>query len=124
MTHGAVKMVLVVRADLGMGRGKVGAQCAHAALAAYQLAAASRSARRVRALAAWEACGTTKIVLRAAGEAELLAVAAAARARGLSAALVRDAGHTQVAPGSLTVLGIGPDDAGEIDAVTGHLKLL
>ena len=31
------KMVFVVNADLGMGVGKVGAQCSHAALALYRI---------------------------------------------------------------------------------------
>ena len=31
-----VQMVLVVRTDLGMGKGKIGAQCGHAALGVYQ----------------------------------------------------------------------------------------
>ena len=34
------------------------------------------------------------------------------------------AGRTQVAPGSRTVLAIGPAPKSAIDAVTGHLKLL
>ena len=36
---------------------------------------------------------------------------------------VRDAGHTQVAPGTKTVLCVGPDKARKIDSITGHLKL-
>lgn len=35
-----------------------------------------------------------------------------------------DAGRTQIAAGSLTVLAIGPAPVKEVDAVTGHLKLL
>ena len=33
---GPYKMVLLVRTDLGMAKGKVAAQCAHAALACYK----------------------------------------------------------------------------------------
>ena len=33
---GEVKMVLVVREDLKMGKGKIGAQCGHATLGAYR----------------------------------------------------------------------------------------
>ena len=37
---------------------------------------------------------------------------------------VMDAGRTQVAPGSKTVLAIGPAPVKAIDEITGHLKLL
>ena len=33
-----MKMVLVVRTDLDMGKGKIAAQCGHATLAAYKIA--------------------------------------------------------------------------------------
>ena len=60
----------------------------------------------------------------AGGEEALLTLQAAARAEGLIAEFVRDAGHTQVTPGTATVLAIGPDDARLVDRITGHLKLL
>ena len=50
-------MVLIVRTDLGMAKGKAAAQCAHAALACYKKAAKSQS----EALAAWERTGQTKV---------------------------------------------------------------
>ena len=43
---------------------------------------------------------------------------------GVNTHLVRDAGHTQIKAGSMTVLGIGPAFPEEIDPVTKHLKLL
>ena len=121
---GPCKMALVVRTDLAMGKGKMCAQCAHAALAAYRAAAAGTPAQRSY-LAAWEATGETKVALRAGSEDELLRLQRAARtgAARLVAVVIRDAGHTQVAPGSATVLAIhGPVAA--VDAVTGGLKLL
>jgi len=117
---GPLKLALVVNAALAMGKGKVGAQCAHGAVLALL---AARGAAAAWA-AAWARDGQAKIVLRAPGEAELLALAAAARAAGLPSALVRDAGHTQVPRGALTVAAIGPAPAGEVDRVTGALKLL
>ena len=43
---------------------------------------------------------------------------------GLCAQVVRDAGRTQVASGSVTVLGVGPGPKGVVDGVTGGLRLL
>ena len=47
-----------------------------------------------------------------------------AKKAGLPAYLVADAGRTQVAPGSKTVLAIGPGPKSALDAITGTLKLL
>lgn len=47
-----------------------------------------------------------------------------ARKAGLVAATIRDAGHTQVAAGSVTVLAVGPGPADRVNSVTGRLKLL
>jgi PTH2 family peptidyl-tRNA hydrolase len=44
--------------------------------------------------------------------------------RGLPAYIVHDAGRTQIAAGSQTVLAIGPGPKSVIDQVTGHLSLL
>ena len=43
---------------------------------------------------------------------------------GLCAQVIHDAGRTQIASGSATVLGVGPGPKSIIDRVTGHLKLL
>lgn len=51
-------------------------------------------------------------------------VQTAASANGLPCCVIRDAGRTQVEPGSLTVLAVGPALASEVDSVTGGLKLL
>lgn len=116
------KMVLCVRMDLKMGKGKVAAQCCHAAVACVQ----SASAEDVEP---WEDMGCTKIALKAQDEAAIFAVAAAARKAGLNHYVVRDAGRTQIAAGSVTVCGIGPAPRSAIDAITGRsgtipLKLL
>lgn len=113
----ALKQVLILRTDLEMGKGKLVAQGAHASLSAYRKASAD-------ARDAWEAAGAPKIALKAADEEALLALAAAARAAKLPHALIHDAGHTQVAPGTATALGIGPAPEASIDKLTGRLPLL
>lgn len=44
--------------------------------------------------------------------------------RGLPAYIVQDAGRTQIAAGSQTVLAIGPGPKSVVDQITGHLSLL
>ncbi len=46
-----------------------------------------------------------------------------ARAQGMIACSIQDAGRTQIAAGSRTVLAIGPGPKSLIDKITGHLKL-
>jgi PTH2 family peptidyl-tRNA hydrolase len=113
------KMVLVVRTDLKMGKGKAAAQCSHATLAAY------KQARRKcpRWLKIWECNGQPKVTLKCDTEDELHSLLAKARSQGLVSAVIADAGRTQIAPGSKTVLAIGPAPAESIDKVTGKLKL-
>jgi PTH2 family peptidyl-tRNA hydrolase len=113
-----MKLVLVVRADLGMGRGKIAAQAAHAAVAATLAALGSAD------LAAWLRDGQPKVVLRVPGPGELDEIAAQARAAGLPVEIIRDAGRTQLEPGTTTCCAIGPAEASRIDAVTAALSLL
>ena len=47
-----------------------------------------------------------------------------ARAAGLTTALVRDAGRTELAAGTVTCLGLGPASEAELDPLTGELSLL
>ena len=111
-----MKQAIVARADLGMGEGKLAAQVAHASLSAYE--DASESAR-----SAWKGGGQKKVVLRVNGESELFELAERARAEGLANAVVRDAGHTQLEPDTVTALAVGPGEETVVDRVTGHLSL-
>jgi peptidyl-tRNA hydrolase len=49
---------------------------------------------------------------------------AQAMSLGLCARIIHDAGRTQIASGSATVLGIGPAPKSMVDQITGGLKLL
>ncbi|KAF2829593.1 PTH2-domain-containing protein [Ophiobolus disseminans] len=116
------KMVLVVRTDLGMTKGKIGAQCGHATLACYKHFL--KHAPNSTILRRWEQLGQTKVALQAKSEEELEVLQAQAISLGLVAHIIHDAGRTQIASGSATVLGIGPAPKSVIDQVTRHLKLL
>ena len=114
----AVKLALVVRADLGMGRGKIAAQVAHAAVAAVLATGGSRD------FAAWLAEGQPKVVLKVASAEQLAEVVRGAAAAALPVELIRDAGRTQIDPGPGTCCAVGPADRARVDAVTGELSLL
>ncbi|KZT52777.1 PTH2-domain-containing protein [Calocera cornea HHB12733] len=114
------KLVLVVRSDLGMNKGKIAAQCSHATLACYK--ALSKSNPRL--LKHWERTGQAKIALKCDSEEELLVLQAKAQSLSLCARTIQDAGRTQIAAGSRTVLGIGPAPVRLVNQVTGKLKLL
>ncbi|KAL5032512.1 hypothetical protein BDV3_001069 [Batrachochytrium dendrobatidis] len=116
------KMILLVRIDLGMTKGKVAAQCCHAALAAYLIAKSKNSQTR-EWLKAWERLGQAKITLKCPDEATMLDMQKKARSIGLPAKSICDAGHTQIAAGSRTVLAIGPGPVDLVDQVSGEFKL-
>ena len=114
-----LKMVLLVRRDLKMTNGKVAAQCCHACLGAYRVAQ-RKAPLNVRK---WRMIGEKKIALSVQSEEEVEELKRKAREAGLPHYLVQDAGHTQVAAGSKTVLAIGPAPSSAINAITGSLKL-
>lgn len=117
---GCCKQAIVLRADLGMGKGKLAAQAAHASLEAYK-EALRKSPSEVKE---WEREGMKKVALRAQAEGELLGLFEEAKKLRLPAALIADRGLTQVDSGSLTALAIGPAPEELVDKVTGKLKLL
>ncbi|XP_046964285.1 peptidyl-tRNA hydrolase 2, mitochondrial-like isoform X2 [Vanessa cardui] len=114
------KLVLVVRTDLSMGKGKIAAQCGHAAVGAYEKALK----KDPDGLKLWKLTGQAKIALKTDSVDEIKQIADNAKKMGLVTSLIRDAGRTQIAPNSITVLGVGPAPKDVIDKVTGHLKLL
>jgi peptidyl-tRNA hydrolase, PTH2 family len=114
----AVKLVVVVRTDLGMGRGKIAAQVAHAAVAATLASLGTTD------FAAWLAEGQPKVVLKVGTAGQLEDVVRQARASGLPVEVISDAGRTQVTPGTLTCCALGPAETQRIDAVTAGLALL
>jgi len=111
-----VKQAIVARADLGMGAGKLAAQVAHASLSAYE--DADERSRR-----AWKGEGQKKVVLRVGSERDLFDLADGAERAGLPHAVVRDAGHTELDPGTVTALAVGPGEAEAVDRITGDLSL-
>jgi PTH2 family peptidyl-tRNA hydrolase len=112
-----MKQVMVVRTDIKMGKGKIAAQCCHAAIGAYKQA----DKEKIRK---WENEAYAKVVLKAPTLQDLYNLRELARANGVAYYLVTDAGITQLPKSTVTVLGLGPDEDEILDKITGDLKLL
>src|SRR3989338_5695907 len=111
------KQAIVIRGDLKMSRGKAAAQAAHASVSSLEDA-------DKKAAAAWKANGQKKVVLKAKSEQELTELAGRCKKHRVAFDLISDAGLTEVAPGTLTALGVGPDEEEKINKITGSLPLL
>ena len=73
----------------------------------------------------WEVgSGMAKIVVAINSEKDLLELKNKADNLKIPNYLVRDAGRTEVEPGTITVCAVGPGRASEIDKITGSLDLL
>jgi peptidyl-tRNA hydrolase, PTH2 family len=125
------KQVIVMRKDLGMRKGKMIAQGAHASLKVLLDAGGLESGGagfRIPlddALAAWLGGRFTKICVSVDSEAALDEIVARADAAGVPCALVVDAGHTEFhGVPTKTCCAVGPAWSDEVDAVTGGLPLL
>lgn len=114
------KQVIVVRADLRMGKGKLAAQAGHAAVSAAENARKSHA----KWWRAWLDEGQCKVALKAANLAELLSLQKAAAQMKLPYSLITDRGLTQLPPNTVTCIGIGPAPTLQIDKLTGTLPLL
>ncbi len=131
MIERSAKQVIVMRKDLGMRKGKMIAQGAHASLEVLLDAGALADDRRSFTLAVSPAMATwlggrfTKVCVSVTSEAELDAIVDKARAAGVPCALIVDAGVTEFrGVPTKTCCAVGPAWADEVDAITGELPLL
>lgn len=120
MTPIDFKQVIVVRRDLKMSKGKTCVQVAHASVSSLE------EARKLRPewVEEWLRQCQKKVILGVQSLNELLTLEKKARELELPCYLVSNAGLTELEPGTITALGIGPAPSALIDKVTGHLKLL
>jgi len=112
-----LKQVIVIRKDIDMSLGKSIAQSCHAAVGSYE-----KTSQAI--IKAWKGEGEKKVVTEVSSKKELTDLYKKAKDLGISCFLVRDAGRTELEPGTMTALGIGPDNEEKINKVTGSLKLL
>ncbi|MCW4051009.1 MAG: peptidyl-tRNA hydrolase Pth2 [Candidatus Bathyarchaeota archaeon] len=114
------KMVIAVRTDLKMSTGKMIAQACHAAVACSEDTKKTHSKQWRN----WRDEGAKKVALDAWSMEELEELAKKADELDVVYNMIQDAGHTEIPPGTVTCIGIGPDLVQKIDKVTGSLSLL
>ena len=125
------KQVIVMRKDLGMRKGKMIAQGAHASLKVLLDAGGlDREAGRYTielspAMLAWLGGRFTKVCVSVDSEAALDAIVGKARDAGVPVALITDSGATEFhGVPTKTCCAIGPAWTDDVDAITGQLPLL
>ena len=116
------KQAIVVRKDILMGKGKLAVQVAHASVTCV-LNALRRKEVHEKWVWSWFFSDQKKIVLKVYSESELKSIYEMALEKNLPASCIKDAGRTQIAPGTLTTVCIGPAPEEMVDEVTGDLPL-
>lgn len=111
------KQIIIIRNDLGMSGGKKCVQTAHASLGAYKKA-------DKKIVKKWELEGQKKVVLEVDSRKKILDLYKELKKAKMPCFLVEDAGLTELKPGTITALGIGPEREEALDKITGKLKLL
>ncbi|MBS7658040.1 MAG: peptidyl-tRNA hydrolase Pth2 [Candidatus Bathyarchaeia archaeon] len=114
------KQVIVVRSDLKMSKGKIAVQVAHAAVSAAEKARNMNE----KEWQEWIQEGQKKVVVKVKSLEELLKLMKESEKAGLPTVLIEDKGLTEIPPGTITCLGIGPALSEKIDKITGNLPLL
>jgi PTH2 family peptidyl-tRNA hydrolase len=120
MSDFSYKQVIVFRSDLRLSKGKTAVQAGHAAISSAE---ETRKHRR-EWWQDWLGEGQRKIAVKVTSEKELVELERIALECDLPCALIVDRGLTEVPPGTVTCLGIGPAPNDRIDKLTGKLQLL
>lgn len=115
-----VKMVIAVRKDVDLGKGKMAAQVAHAAVTC----ALKSEKDDKKVFKEWIRTGQKKIVVKIENLDTLYRLKDMVERAGIVTSLITDAGLTQIAPGTVTCLGIGPAEDDDLDPITSTFKLL
>ena len=112
-----MKQVILLRSDIKMSSGKKIVQACHASVGALLKVSG-------RIINKWNVCGSKKVVLVVQDAKKLKDLFEDSKKLGLPCFLVADAGLTELKPGTITALAIGPAESKKIDKLTGNIKLL
>jgi len=115
-----VKMVIAVRKDIDMGKGKIAAQVAHAAVACTLIS----MKKNKKIFNEWYDSGQKKVVVKVDSLDEIYKIKEECKDLGIISEIITDAGFTQIVPGTVTCIGLGPDDDDALDGITGKYHLL
>ncbi len=113
-----MKQVIVVNSDLKISRGKWMAQACHASVEAGWKV----FKHEPKTFRKWRGLGQKKVVLKA-DEKTLFELLVSAKSLKIRSALIRDAGLTELKPGTTTCLGLGPAEDKLLDKLIGSLSL-
>jgi len=114
------KQCIVVRVDLGMSKGKLASQVGHAAVSTAEIARKNKW----KWWNLWIKEGQMKVVLKVNSKTELEILCDRAKNLDLPCVQIVDRGLTEIQPGTITCIGIGPAPIAKVDIVTGDLTLL
>lgn len=120
MAEERYKMVIVTRKDLKISKGKLAAQVAHAAVDCVLFT----KKHNPEWFKKWQREGGKKAIVKVENEEEFYQLKEKAKTLDIASKIVEDAGHTEIPPGTKTVLGLGPAPSNLIDKLTGNLSLL
>ena len=107
---------IIVNTSLGMNKGKIAAQASHAAVSVLE-----KVDKKI--IEEWKNQGMKKIVLKISSTKELVELFQKTK-KELPCALITDAVHTKIEPGSKTCFACGPIKEHEGEKHFGKLKLL
>lgn len=113
-----LQMVIVVRKDIKLPKGKLAVQASHAAVSLAMKAKDTKTYRE------WFSSGQKKVLVYCENEKVLLSLMQKAKDKGLKTALVQDAGRTVVEPGTKTCIAIGPALESSFVGLTDTLSLV
>lgn len=126
------KQVFIVNSDLGMGKGKIAGQVAHATIyymeeiLLYVEGQSPENERLFERFVAWreEEHGLMKKIVLKTSEDEMKKILCDLTVKGIEKFAVYDMGLTQIEEGSFTCIVVEPLEEEKCDELFGHLKLL
>lgn len=135
--RGKSKQVIVMRTDLGMRKGKMIAQGAHASMKVIldmmhdagtynngDIKSRELNFAADSAIQDWLSGKFTKICVKGDSEAHIKELYEKAKAAGVPCSLILDAGLTEFQEPTYTCIAVGPGWSEDVDKITGGLSLL